>query len=170
MNIKTKNNLTFGFLKTIEDLINNLKICENIDNQSLENRKHEIKKYIESEWINMVKNNMNENKILTNNLKKVIKFVQESVALANYKRRSNRIIPVLTDIIENLEYVLITFALIISYHKNMGYTALAQKIGNNIIYYYYKNVVVNESKSKKDNIEWNELKKKIILRIRDQYY
>lgn len=102
---------------------------------------------------------MNENKILTNNLKKVIKFVQESVALANYKRRSNRIIPVLTDTIENLEYVLITFALIISYHKNMGYTALAQKIGNNIIYYYYKNVVVNESKSKKDNIEWNELKK-----------
>ena len=41
----------------------------------------------------------------------------------------------------------------------MGYTALAPKISNNIIYYYYKNVVVNESKSKKDNIEWNELKK-----------
>lgn len=106
MNIKTENNLTFGFLKTIEDLINNLKF---------------VKILIESEWINMVKNNMNENKILTNNLKKVIKFVQESVALANYKRRSNRIIPVLTDTIENLEYVLITFALIISYHKNMGY-------------------------------------------------
>jgi len=100
---------------------------------------------------------MSKNKNLTSNLKKVIKFVQESVALANYKRRSNRIIPVLTDTIENLEYVLITFALIISYHKKMGYTALAQIIGNNIIYYYYKNVV--KSSSKKDNIEWNEFKK-----------
>ena len=100
---------------------------------------------------------MSENKNLTSNLKKVIKFVQESVTLANYKRRSKRIIPVLTDTIENLEYVLITFALIISYHKKMGYTALAQIIGNNIIYYYYKNVV--KSNSKKDNIEWNEFKK-----------
>jgi hypothetical protein len=158
LNIKTENNLTFGFLNTIEDLINNLKNCENIDNQNLENRKHEIQKYIESEWINIVKNSMSENKNLTSNLKKVIKFVQESVALANYKRRSNRIIPVLTDTIENLEYVLITFALIISYHNKMGYTALAQIIGNNIIYYYYKNVV--KSKSKKDNIEWNEFKKR----------
>jgi len=156
LNIKTENNLTFGFLNTIEDLINNLKNCENIDNQSLENRKHEIQKYIESEWINIVKNNMSENKNLNSNLKKVINFVQESVALANYKRRSNRMIPVLTDTIENLEYVLITFALIISYHTKMGYTALAQIIGNNIIYYYYKNVVM--SKSKKDNIEWNEFK------------
>ena len=94
---------------------------------------------------------MSDNKKLTSNLKKVIKNVQESVALANYKRRANRIIPVLTDTIENLEYVLITFALIISYHNKMGYTALAQIIGNNIIYYYYKNVVM--SKSKKDNIE-----------------
>lgn len=157
LNIKTENNLTFGFLNTIEDLINNLKNCENIDNQNLENRKHEIQKYIESEWINIVKNSMSENKNLTSNLKKVIKFVQESVALANYKRRSNRIIPILTDTIENLEYVLITFALIISYHNKMGYTALAQIIGNNIIYYYYTNVV--KSKSKKDNIEWNEFKK-----------
>ena len=157
LNIKTENNLTFGFLNTIEDLINNLKNCENIDNHNLENRKHEIQKYIESEWINIVKNSMSENKNLNSNLKKVIKFVQESVALANYKRRSKRIIPVLTDTIENLEYVLITFALIISYHKKMGYTALAQIIGNNIIYYYYKNVV--KSKSKKDNIEWNEFKK-----------
>jgi hypothetical protein len=49
LNIKTENNLTFGFLNTIEDLINNLKNCENIDNQNLENRKHEIQKYIESE-------------------------------------------------------------------------------------------------------------------------
>jgi hypothetical protein len=49
LGIKTDNNLTFGFLNTIEDLINNLKICENIDNKNLENRKHEIKKYIESE-------------------------------------------------------------------------------------------------------------------------
>jgi len=100
---------------------------------------------------------MSENKNLTSNLKKVIKFVQESVTLANYKRRSKRIIPVLTDTIENLEYVLITFALIISYHNKIGYTALAQIIGNNIIYYYYKNVV--KSNSKKDNIEWNEFKK-----------
>ena len=146
LNIKTENNLTFGFLNTIEDLINNLKNCENIDNQNLENRKHEIQKYIESEWINIVKNSMSEN--LTSNLKKVIKFVQESVALANYKRRSKRIIPVLTDTIENLEYVLITFALIISYHKKMGYTALAQIIGNNIIYYYYKNVVKSSSKKR----------------------
>jgi len=144
LNIKTENNLTFGFLNTIEDLINNLKNCENIDNQSLENRKHEIQKYIESEWINIVKNNMSENKNLNSNLKKVINFVQESVALANYNRRSNRMIPVLTDTIENLEYVLITFALIISYHTKMGYTALAQIIGNNIIYYYYKNVVMSK--------------------------
>lgn len=157
LNIKTDNNLTFGFLNTIEDLINNLKNCENIDNQNLENRKHEIKKYIESEWINIVKISMSENKNLNSNLKKVIKFVQESVTLANYKRRSNRIIPVLTNSIENLEYVLITFALIISYHKKMGYTALAQIIGNNIIYYYYKNVV--KSSSTKDNIEWNKFKK-----------
>lgn len=157
LNIKTENNLTFGFLNTIEDLINNLKNCANIDNQNLENRKHEIQKYIESEWITIVKNSMSDNKKLTSNLKKVIKNVQESVALANYKRRANRIIPVLTDTIENLEYVLITFALIISYHNKMGYTALAQIIGNNIIYYYYKNVVM--SKSKKDNIEWNDFKK-----------
>lgn len=157
LNIKTENNVTFGFLNTIEDLINNLNKCENINNQSFENRKYEIQKYIESEWINIVKNNMSENKNLTSNLKKVIKFVQESVTLANYKRRSKRIIPVLTDTIENLEYVLITFALIISYHNKIGYTALAQIIGNNIIYYYYKNVV--KSNSKKDNIEWNEFKK-----------
>jgi len=83
---------------------------------------------------------MSENKILTSNLKKVIKNVQESVALANYKRRSNRIIPILTDTIENLEYVLITLALIITYHNKVDYTALAQIIGNNIIYYYYKKV------------------------------
>jgi hypothetical protein len=37
---------------------------------------------------------MSDNKNLTSNLKKVITNVQESVALANYKRRSNRIIPV----------------------------------------------------------------------------
>jgi hypothetical protein len=46
---------------------------------------------------------MRNNKNLSSNLKKVIKNVHESVALANYKRRSNRIIPVLTDTIENLE-------------------------------------------------------------------
>jgi len=91
---------------------------------------------------------MSDNKNLTSNLKKVIKNVQESVALAIYKRRSNRIIKVLTDTIENLEYVLITFALIISYHNKMGYTALAQIIGNNIIYYYYKNVIIRKSKKK----------------------
>lgn len=94
--------------------------------------------------------------------------MEESVALGNYKRRSKRIIPILTDTIEDLEYVLITFALITSYHNKVGYTALAQIIGNNIIYYYYKNVV--KSNSKKNNIEWKELKKKIILRRRDLYY
>lgn len=91
---------------------------------------------------------MSENKNLNNNLKKVIKHVQESVALSNYKRRSKRIIPVLNDTIENIDYVLISFAFIITYYNKMGYTALAQIIGNNIIYYYYKNVM-----SKKDNIE-----------------
>jgi hypothetical protein len=49
LDIKTDNNLTFEFLNTIKDLINNLKNCENIDNQNLENRKHEIQKHIESE-------------------------------------------------------------------------------------------------------------------------
>jgi ArsR family metal-binding transcriptional regulator len=48
---------------------------------------------------------MSDNKNLTSNLKKVIKFVQESVALANYNRRANKIITILTDKIENLEYV-----------------------------------------------------------------
>jgi hypothetical protein len=154
LDIKSENNLTIGFLNIIESLINSLKNC---DNQNLENRKHEIQKYIESEWINIVKNSMSENKNLNSNLKKVIKNVQESVALANYKRRSNRIIPILTDTIENLEYVLITLALTITYHNKVGYTALAQIIGNNIIYYYYKKVEMK--KSKKDNIEWNDFKK-----------
>jgi hypothetical protein len=49
LDIKTENNLTFEFLNTIEDLINNFKNCANIDNQFLENRKHENQKYIESE-------------------------------------------------------------------------------------------------------------------------
>jgi hypothetical protein len=79
---------------------------------------------------------MSDNKYLTSNLQKVIKHVQESVALAIDKRRSNRFIPVLTDTIENLEYVLITFALIISYQNKNGIHALAQRIGNNIIYCY----------------------------------
>ena len=70
MDIKTDNNLTFEFLNTIKDLINNLKNCENIDNQNLENRKHEIQKHIESEWINLVRNSMNDNKSLNSNLKK----------------------------------------------------------------------------------------------------
>jgi len=165
LDIKTENNLTFRFLDTIGELINNLKFCENIDNQELEKRKHEIQKYIESEWVIIVKNSMSENKKLSSNLKKVIKHVHENVALANYKRRSNRIIPVITDTIENLEYVLITFALIISYHKKLGYNALAQRIGNNIIYYYYKNVVKSKSK---DNIEWNDFKK--INNITDKRY
>ena len=33
---KTENNLTFGFLNSIEDLINNLKSCDNIDIHNLE--------------------------------------------------------------------------------------------------------------------------------------
>ena len=82
----------------------------------LEVRKQEFQIYIESEWITRVKNSLSDIIILNSNLKKVIKQVQESVALANYKskRRSNRIIPVLTDTVENLEYVLHTFALITS--------------------------------------------------------
>jgi hypothetical protein len=151
--IKIDNNLTFGFLNSIKDLINTLKSSDNIEN--LEDRKRELQIFIESEWITIVKNSMSDNKNLNNNLKRVIKHVQESVALGNYKRRSKRIIPVLTDTIENIEYVLITFALIISYHNKMGYTALAQIIGNNIIYYYYKNVIMGT----KDNIEWNNFKK-----------
>ena len=74
MNIKTDNNLTIKFLNTIKDLINSLKIC---DNKILEIRKHENQKYIESEWINIVKINMNDNKNLTSNLKKVIKMFKK---------------------------------------------------------------------------------------------
>jgi hypothetical protein len=58
---------------------------------------------------------MSENKNLNNKFKKVIKHVQESVALAYYKRKSKRILTLLTDNIENIEYLLISFALIILY-------------------------------------------------------
>lgn len=111
---------------------------------------------------------MTDSKNLNSSLKKVIKHVHESVTLFNYKKRSNRIIPLLTDTIENIEYVLIAYTFVISYHDKMGYSALAQIVGNNILYYYYKNVVI--SNSEKNNINWNDFKKIIILQIKGLYY
>lgn len=63
---------------------------------------------------------MNDNQNLNNNFNKVIKHIQESVVLVNYKRRSKRIIPILIDIINNIEFVIISFALIITYHDKNG--------------------------------------------------
>ena len=63
---------------------------------------------------------MNDNQNLNNNFNKVIKHIQESVVLVNYKRKSKRIIPILINIINNIEFVIISFALIITYHDKNG--------------------------------------------------
>jgi len=49
----------------------------NIDNQNLEILQQETQQFIESEWIILAKNSINDDKNLTSNLKKVIKMFKK---------------------------------------------------------------------------------------------
>lgn len=145
--LKTKlsQNPTLGFLESIKELINS---------PNLDTRKTQA--YIESEWLNIVKKSISDGKYLHNNLGKAIKFTQETVSLTKYSRRVKNIIPILKDSIENIEYLIITFSIVVTYYHRMGYTAIAQLVGNQILYIYYKKEYINYMKQNNMDDELNK--------------
>ena len=151
LNSEFEKNLSLAFLDSIKKIFNNLNNYD--DERDLLEKKYEIQKYIENEWINIVKNNLDVNKNLQSNFNKIIKHVNESVKLLNYKRKAKRIIPLIIDDIENIDYVLISYSIIINYYNKMGYTALAHLIGKNILFLYFNKFI-------KDNtIDWDNFQK-----------
>ena len=77
-------------------------------------------------------------KYINHRLTKAIKYTHETMKLINYSKRIKNIIPLLVNSIDNIEYLMITFSFVITYHTRLGYTAISSLIGNQVIYLIYK--------------------------------
>lgn len=131
MNDKNENYL-LSYLDSIKGIINNPELTPE-QGQNL----------IENSWISLVTSKLEDSKFLidrhSHRLANVIKQANITLDLLYNKKEIKRKFPELKDDLNKLEFLLLTFSLILTYNNRLKYSAMSILVGNSVIYLVYLN-------------------------------
>jgi hypothetical protein len=129
---RSKNNLLLTYLDSIEKLINNSSLS-----------KEEVQKEIEDNWLNLIKSKLNNPEYLSqrysHSLISNINEVNKTLNIHFDKKELHRKFKSLAEELNNIDHLIMTFALINGYFNRIKYTALTQIVGDAILFTIYLN-------------------------------
>jgi len=92
----------------------------------------------------------------SNRFYNVIVSTYEILKNINKKGIIRRKFSLLQDL-DNIEYILLTFCLCVTYINKLSYTSIAESVGNNIIYKIYQKSVYNTLNEFKNSINFDKI-------------
>jgi|SRR5882757_2025040 len=126
-----KSNININYLDLINQLIINTKLSS-IQKQML----------IESSWIDLFKNQLDNNKYLidrySHRLYNILFEANKTLDILYKNNQLFKTFPFISAELNKIEYLMLTFSLVLVYHNRVGYTSLSTIVGNHIIYSVYK--------------------------------
>jgi len=162
-NNKKNKNYIFSYLDSIEEIINNPKYSS-----------IEAQNTIENNWINLIEDKLKDPKFIidrhSSKLGTVIKEAARTLNNLYANKHIKKKFPLLYEDLNKIDFVLLTFSLVITYYNRLSYTALAMVIGNLILYLIYKNRFVLNKATENNEIlfmNYQDFKKSLNLKIGD---
>lgn len=135
-NEDNKNTLILSYLDSIK---------VNVDKMSSDSEK--LQHLIENEWIDIMKNKLQDPNNANHRLISCIHSVNETLYLYLEKSRTiKRLFPSLIDDLNKIANLIIAFSMIVTYSSKYGYTHIAGQIGRMVLYSIYR-YQLNEAKN-----------------------
>jgi DNA-directed RNA polymerase len=155
VNERRKRTQIFNYLNTIKNIINN-------PNYKAE----EAQEIIENKWIEIMSEKLNDRKFLLNShSNKLFNLLIKGNSTLDrlYKNKTiKKKFPLLWEDLNKLEYLILSFSLSITFCEKLNYTSLMHRIGENILYFLYKNSLKGKLNSN-ENYNFSDWKEKFQL-------
>jgi len=104
-------------------------------------------KQIETLWISMMKNKLEDSKFLNHRLVKLLSIAKETLNVYSNHYTIKKRFPSLYKKLNKIEYLMLTFSLVLTYHSRVGHTSLSMITGNGIVYLMYKEIIKKQARS-----------------------
>nr|YP_010130257.1 DNA-dependent RNA polymerase [Clavaria fumosa]QPZ51159.1 DNA-dependent RNA polymerase [Clavaria fumosa] len=155
--INNNNSYLISYLDSIKEIINNTSYTQ-IQKQ----------KIIEESWVDITKEKLEDPKYLLDRYSnKLYSIIKNEAFLTLMTLYENNIIkkkfPLFSEDLHKLEYLILTYSIIITNYSKLKLAALSILIGENILYLIYK----NKLKAKKDFITYVDWKKELNINSND---
>lgn len=158
LNVDAKSNVEakreYNLISFLDDISILVAELETIGNKGYENHKfRDIQFKIETEWVDKIKEKINEPNLLNHKLTTIIYKAFESLEIfSKNKKQIHKNFPTLEDSIINIDSIIISFSKLMTYLGNKktktGYNYLSGIIGKSIIsHIFYKNEIQNNENS-----------------------
>jgi len=97
-----------------------------------------------------MKNKLEDSKFLNHRLVNLLFTAKETLSIYSNHYTFKKRFPLFYDKLNKIEYLMLTFSLVIAYHFRVGHTSLSIITGNGIAYLMYKEMIKNKIKGNKD--------------------
>jgi hypothetical protein len=161
--------LISNFIGSIQEIVSKAGSTNESQRQVLQNK-------FENTWINLIEENLKDENFFINRHQSLLfktlfsaKETLETMAENNFLQKR---FPQLGNELNKIEFIILTYSLCISLYSRLAYTALAVKVGEDILYLTnrIKNKINNKNNSQSDKptMTFNEYKE--LLNVNNTFY
>lgn len=140
------------YLESVKNIIS--EVAHNSDNEI---KRREAQEKFENSWIDLIKENLKDDNFFINKYQsKLFSTISEAARTLNIYNENKLLVkqfPQLGSELNKTEFLILTFSICISLYNRLNYNALAIKVGEDIIYYNYKNYYINKNKPINNKID-----------------